>query len=139
LEKELITTMTLGSIGVESEEILTIMSENHQGGNDGIIEYMQTQVDDDRVGDNESRNRKYSIDNNGPFVVCICVRERDKQPLELVRLTKFIRAANKSDKALAKKENKLIFLSIGYSTCHWCRETENARPSKKRPPEGLGA
>lgn len=21
--------------------------------------------------------------------------------------------------ALAKKENKLIFLSIGYSTCHW--------------------
>jgi uncharacterized protein YyaL (SSP411 family) len=27
-----------------------------------------------------------------------------------------------SDKAfeIAKKENKLIFLSIGYSTCHWC-------------------
>ena len=26
------------------------------------------------------------------------------------------------DKAFikAKKENKLIFLSIGYSTCHWC-------------------
>ncbi|HFQ61197.1 MAG TPA: thioredoxin domain-containing protein, partial [Epsilonproteobacteria bacterium] len=24
----------------------------------------------------------------------------------------------------AKKENKLIFLSIGYSTCHWCHEME---------------
>ncbi|MDX1764220.1 MAG: thioredoxin domain-containing protein, partial [bacterium] len=26
--------------------------------------------------------------------------------------------------ALAKKENKLIFLSIGYSTCHWCHVME---------------
>ena len=24
----------------------------------------------------------------------------------------------------AKKENKLIFLSIGYSTCHWCHVME---------------
>jgi hypothetical protein len=31
-----------------------------------------------------------------------------------------------SDKALekAKRENKLIFLSIGYSTCHWCHVME---------------
>lgn len=31
-----------------------------------------------------------------------------------------------SDKALAKAkdENKLIFLSIGYSTCHWCHVME---------------
>ena len=31
-----------------------------------------------------------------------------------------------SDKALqkAKDENKLIFLSIGYSTCHWCHVME---------------
>jgi len=29
-------------------------------------------------------------------------------------------AYNKSTLALAKKENKVIFLSIGYSTCHWC-------------------
>ncbi len=31
-----------------------------------------------------------------------------------------------SDKAFdkAKKENKLIFLSIGYSTCHWCHVME---------------
>ena len=31
-----------------------------------------------------------------------------------------------SDKALAKakEENKLIFLSIGYSTCHWCHVME---------------
>jgi uncharacterized protein YyaL (SSP411 family) len=21
----------------------------------------------------------------------------------------------------AKKENKLLFISIGYSTCHWCQ------------------
>jgi len=27
--------------------------------------------------------------------------------------------------AKAKKENKLIFLSIGYSTCHWCHVMEN--------------
>lgn len=26
---------------------------------------------------------------------------------------------------LAKKENKLIFLSIGYSTCHWCHVMEH--------------
>src|SRR5438128_758015 len=26
--------------------------------------------------------------------------------------------------ALAKKENKPIFLSIGYSTCHWCHVME---------------
>ncbi|RLA58265.1 MAG: thioredoxin domain-containing protein, partial [Epsilonproteobacteria bacterium] len=26
--------------------------------------------------------------------------------------------------AKAKKENKLIFLSIGYSTCHWCHVME---------------
>jgi thioredoxin-related protein len=25
----------------------------------------------------------------------------------------------------AKKENKLIFLSIGYSTCHWCHLMEH--------------
>ncbi len=24
----------------------------------------------------------------------------------------------------AKKENKLIFLSVGYSTCHWCHVME---------------
>jgi uncharacterized protein YyaL (SSP411 family) len=27
--------------------------------------------------------------------------------------------------ALARKENKLIFLSIGYSTCHWCHVMEH--------------
>jgi hypothetical protein len=27
--------------------------------------------------------------------------------------------------AMAKKENKLIFLSIGYSTCHWCHVMEH--------------
>jgi uncharacterized protein YyaL (SSP411 family) len=29
-----------------------------------------------------------------------------------------------SDEAfkLAKQQNKLIFLSIGYATCHWCHE-----------------
>ena len=26
--------------------------------------------------------------------------------------------------AKAKKENKLVFLSIGYSTCHWCHVME---------------
>jgi uncharacterized protein YyaL (SSP411 family) len=26
--------------------------------------------------------------------------------------------------ARAKKENKLIFLSVGYSTCHWCHVME---------------
>ena len=32
-----------------------------------------------------------------------------------------------SEKALlkAKEENKLIFLSIGYSTCHWCHVMEH--------------
>ncbi len=37
--------------------------------------------------------------------------------------------------AKAKKEHKLIFLSIGYSTCHWChvmeRETFEDEPSAK--------
>ena len=27
--------------------------------------------------------------------------------------------------ATAKKENKPIFLSIGYSTCHWCHVMEH--------------
>jgi uncharacterized protein YyaL (SSP411 family) len=27
---------------------------------------------------------------------------------------------NDSSIALAKKENKPIFLSVGYSACHWC-------------------
>lgn len=31
---------------------------------------------------------------------------------------------NKHAFSLARKENKLIFLSIGYSTCHWCHEME---------------
>jgi uncharacterized protein len=26
--------------------------------------------------------------------------------------------------AIAKKEDKPVFLSIGYSTCHWCQSTE---------------
>lgn len=26
--------------------------------------------------------------------------------------------------AAARKENKLIFLSVGYSTCHWCHVME---------------
>ncbi len=33
-------------------------------------------------------------------------------------------AWNKETLALAKKENKPIFLSIGYSTCHWCHVME---------------
>ncbi len=33
-------------------------------------------------------------------------------------------AWNKKAFELAKKENKLIFLSIGYSTCHWCHVME---------------
>ncbi len=31
---------------------------------------------------------------------------------------------NKKTLQLAKKENKLIFVSIGYSTCHWCHVME---------------
>jgi len=31
---------------------------------------------------------------------------------------------NKDVLEMAKKENKLIFLSIGYSTCHWCHVME---------------
>ncbi len=34
------------------------------------------------------------------------------------------KAWNKSSIQKAKKENKLIFLSIGYSTCHWCHVME---------------
>ena len=34
------------------------------------------------------------------------------------------KAWNKSSLEKAKKENKLIFLSIGYSTCHWCHVME---------------
>ena len=33
-------------------------------------------------------------------------------------------AWNKDTLALAKKQNKPIFLSIGYSTCHWCHVME---------------
>ena len=33
----------------------------------------------------------------------------------------------------AKKEDKLIFLSIGYSTCHWCHVMEEL-VSVKEPP-----
>ncbi len=33
-------------------------------------------------------------------------------------------AWNKKSLQLAKDENKLIFLSIGYSTCHWCHVME---------------
>ena len=31
---------------------------------------------------------------------------------------------NEETFALAKKENKPIFLSIGYSTCYWCHVME---------------
>ena len=33
-------------------------------------------------------------------------------------------AWNDATLALAKQENKLIFLSIGYSSCHWCHVME---------------
>ncbi|KAM9258534.1 LOW QUALITY PROTEIN: spermatogenesis-associated protein 20 [Cariama cristata] len=31
----------------------------------------------------------------------------------------------------AKKENKLIFLSVGYSTCHWCHDEEESFKNKE--------
>lgn len=34
-------------------------------------------------------------------------------------------AWNEETFSLAKKENKPVFLSIGYSTCHWCHVMEN--------------
>ncbi len=34
-------------------------------------------------------------------------------------------AWNKESLALAKKENKLIIISIGYSSCHWCHVMEH--------------
>jgi len=37
----------------------------------------------------------------------------------------------------AKKENKLIFLSIGYSTCHWCHVMEEESFEKKEVAEAL--
>jgi len=41
-------------------------------------------------------------------------------------------AYNKKTLALAKKENKPIFLSIGYSTCHWCHKmAEESFTNKK--------
>lgn len=72
-------------------------SDDHQGGNDEIIITKKTLVDDDRMGDDELRIRQYAEDNSGPFVVCVRVRDRDKQPLESVRLTKFIRDKYKSE------------------------------------------
>ena len=36
--------------------------------------------------------------------------------------------------ALAKRENKAVFLSIGYSTCHWCHVME--RESFENPIDG---
>ena len=40
-------------------------------------------------------------------------------------------AWNKKSLLKAKKEDKLIFLSIGYSTCHWCHVMEEESFSKK--------
>ena len=34
-------------------------------------------------------------------------------------------AWNDTTLELAKKENKLILVSIGYSACHWCHVMEN--------------
>jgi uncharacterized protein len=38
--------------------------------------------------------------------------------------------------ALARRENKPIFLSVGYSTCHWCHvmERESLRKRSDRRP-----
>ncbi len=35
---------------------------------------------------------------------------------------------NEETFAKARRENKPIFLSIGYSTCHWCHVMERIRP-----------
>ena len=37
----------------------------------------------------------------------------------------FWKAWNENTLALAKKENKLIIISIGYSACHWCHVMEH--------------
>src|SRR5680860_638179 len=34
-------------------------------------------------------------------------------------------AWNKETLALAKKENKLLLISVGYSSCHWCHVMEH--------------
>src|ERR1700735_652074 len=41
--------------------------------------------------------------------------------------------------AAAKKENKLIFLSVGYSTCHWCHVMEKDSFEKTDVAEVLNA
>ncbi len=43
-----------------------------------------------------------------------------------------------SDEAFkrARKENKLIFLSIGYSTCHWCHVMEKESFKNREIAEG---
>ena len=35
-------------------------------------------------------------------------------------------AWNKETLTLAKKENKLLLISVGYSSCHWCHEIGRA-------------
>ncbi len=47
-------------------------------------------------------------------------------------------AWKKSTLELAKKEHKLIFLSIGYSTCHWCHVMEHESFEKQDVAETLG-
>ncbi len=38
---------------------------------------------------------------------------------------------------LARKENKLVFLSVGYSTCHWCHVMEHESFENARVAEGM--
>ena len=44
----------------------------------------------------------------------------------------------KSTLELAKKEHKMIFLSIGYSTCHWCHVMEHESFEKQDIADALG-
>lgn len=50
----------------------------------------------------------------------------EKSPYLLEHATNPVDWYSWSDEALekAKKENKIIFVSIGYSTCHWCHVME---------------
>lgn len=50
----------------------------------------------------------------------------EKSPYLLQHATNPVEWYPWSDEALekAKKENKMIFLSVGYSTCHWCHVME---------------
>lgn len=133
-----VNMVTQGSDGIATVDGTVVIGENndHQGGNDATVVIMETQ-DDDNAGDNELRIRQYPTNNNGPFVVCIRVRDADKQPLESVRLTKFIRDRYRS--AITIRQVNEFKMRVTFSPKMKPAQSTSVAPNQEPTPDEIAA